>query len=75
DPSTLDGDEAQRDAAFRATLARIAQRCRAFLGLPFATLDRDQLKRALERIGSRGPEEACPNNYPTSIPHCSAPRH
>ncbi|MDO2068541.1 arsenate reductase ArsC, partial [Escherichia coli] len=28
------------------------QRCRAFLGLPFATLDRDQLKRELERIGS-----------------------
>lgn len=52
DPSTLDGNEAQRDAAFRATLARIEQRCRAFLGLPFATLDRDQLKRELERIGS-----------------------
>ena len=52
DPSALDGDEALRDAAFHATLARIEQRCRAFLGLPFATLDRDQLKRELERIGS-----------------------
>ena len=31
DPSALDGDEALRDAAFHATLARIEQRCR---GLP-----------------------------------------
>ena len=32
--SAPDGDEALRDAAFHATLARIEQRCRAFLGLP-----------------------------------------
>lgn len=46
DPSALDGDEALRDAAFHATLARIEQRCRAFLGLPFATLDRSHACRA-----------------------------
>ncbi len=52
DPSDAEGDEAAIDAAFRATLARIEQRCRAFLALPFATLGRDELKRELERIGA-----------------------
>lgn len=52
DPSDVQGDEATVDAAFRATLARIELRCRAFLALPFATLGRDELKRELDRIGS-----------------------
>ncbi|MFR0692994.1 arsenate reductase ArsC [Enterobacterales bacterium AE_CKDN230030158-1A_HGKHYDSX7] len=52
DPSEVAGDEATLDAAFRATLARIEQRCQAFFALPFATLDRDQLKHELERIGN-----------------------
>ncbi|WP_426201113.1 arsenate reductase ArsC [Pseudomonas sp. TWP3-1] len=52
DPSDVIGDEAQIDAAFRATLARIEQRCTAFLGLPFDTLSREQLTLELARIGT-----------------------
>ncbi len=52
DPSEVQGDEAAVDAAFRATLAIIEKRCRAFLALPLQGLDRDELQRELERIGS-----------------------
>ncbi|EJM37639.1 protein-tyrosine-phosphatase [Pseudomonas sp. GM33] len=52
DPSDITGDEARIAAAFHSTLARIETRCRAFLELPFAHLDRDALKRELERIGT-----------------------
>ena len=52
DPSDVDGDDETIDAAFRATLARIGLRCLAFLDLPFATLSRDELKTALDRIGT-----------------------
>ncbi len=52
DPSEVVGDEAAMDAAFRATLARIEQRCRVFLALPFDTLGRDELKHDLDRIGT-----------------------
>ncbi|MNG34132.1 hypothetical protein D3C84_1205490 [compost metagenome] len=52
DPSDLTSDEATIDAAFRATLARIEQRCRAFFELPFNTLSRDELKTELDRIGA-----------------------
>ncbi|MCF7532480.1 arsenate reductase ArsC [Pseudomonas petrae] len=51
DPSVVKGDEATVDAAFRATLTRIEERCRAFIALPFSTLSRDELKRELDRIG------------------------
>ena len=52
DPSDVVGDERTIDAAFRATLAQIETRCRAFLALPFAELDRDALKRELDRIST-----------------------
>lgn len=52
DPSDVTGDEATIDAAFRATLAHIEQRCKAFLELPFNCLGRDELKRELDRIGA-----------------------
>ncbi|AVO55927.1 arsenate reductase ArsC [Ectopseudomonas mendocina] len=52
DPSEAAGDEAAVDAAFHDTLAQIERRCRAFLALPFATLDRDTLQRELDRIGT-----------------------
>lgn len=52
DPSDVQGDEAEVDAAFRTTLARIEQRCRAFLALPFARLSRDELQRQLDHIGT-----------------------
>ena len=51
DPSGVTGDEAALDAAFRATLARIEQRCKAFLELPFNRISRDELKTGLDRIG------------------------
>ncbi len=50
DPSEVHGDETAINAAFHATLARIETRCRAFLALPFAELDRAALKRELDRI-------------------------
>ncbi|PJI47211.1 MAG: low molecular weight phosphatase family protein [Pseudomonas sp.] len=52
DPSEVADDEASIDAAFRATLARIELRSRAFFVLPFDTLGRDELKRELDRIGA-----------------------
>ena len=52
DPSEVTGDEAAIDAAFRATLARIEQRCKAFLELPFNRLSRDELKLELDRVGT-----------------------
>ncbi|WP_353740975.1 arsenate reductase ArsC [Pseudomonas fluorescens] len=52
DPSDIMGDEATVSAAFHSTLARIETRCRALLDLPFAQLDRDALKRELDRIGT-----------------------
>ncbi|KAB0550705.1 arsenate reductase ArsC [Pseudomonas argentinensis] len=51
DPSEVRGDEVCVDAAFAATLARIEQRCRAFLDLSFDALSRDELRYELERIG------------------------
>jgi arsenate reductase len=52
DPSEAKGDEEVVAAAFHSTLARIETRCRAFLALPFAQLDRDALKREIDRIGT-----------------------
>lgn len=52
DPSDGRGDEAAVSAAFHATLARIESRCRAFLALPFERLNRDELQRELDRIGT-----------------------
>ncbi len=52
DPSEVQGDEATIDAAFRATLARIETRCRAFFALPLAQLDPAALKAELQRIGT-----------------------
>ncbi|WP_394558585.1 arsenate reductase ArsC [Aquipseudomonas alcaligenes] len=52
DPSEVRGDENAVDAAFRNTLARIEQRCRAFLTLPFERLDRAELQQALNDIGT-----------------------
>ncbi|BAN49196.1 hypothetical protein PCA10_34640 [Metapseudomonas resinovorans NBRC 106553] len=52
DPSEVVADEAALDAAFRATLAHVERRCKAFLDLPFDRLGRDELKRELDRIGA-----------------------
>jgi arsenate reductase len=52
DPSEAKGDETAIDAAFKATLAIIERRCKALFALPFNTLDRDDFKRELDRIGT-----------------------
>lgn len=52
DPSEMQGDEAQVDAAFKATLDIITARCEAFFALPFASLSPDELKAAVDRIAS-----------------------
>ncbi|HEK1683833.1 TPA: arsenate reductase ArsC [Pseudomonas putida] len=52
DPSEVAGDDAAIDAAFRATLAHIQRRFETFFALRPDTLDRDQLKRELDRIGT-----------------------
>ncbi len=50
DPSDVQGDEATIQAAFDATLATIAKRCRAFFALPFNSLNPAELKSELGRI-------------------------
>ena len=50
DPSEMQGDEAQVEAAFKATLDIITARCEAFFALPFARLSPDELKVELHRI-------------------------
>ncbi|WP_225776335.1 arsenate reductase ArsC [Pseudomonas sp. Marseille-Q5115] len=52
DPSEATGSEAEIEAAFATTLAKIQERVRAFLALPFATLSEEQLKAELGRIGT-----------------------
>ena len=52
DPSEMQGDEAQVEAAFKATLDIITARCEAFFALPFASLSPDELKAAVDRIAS-----------------------
>lgn len=52
DPSDVEGDEAQVDAAFSETLARIEKRCQAFFSIPFDRITHDEIKRELDRIGT-----------------------
>ncbi|WP_347168812.1 arsenate reductase ArsC [Pseudomonas salmasensis] len=52
DPSEVQGNEAQVEAAFTATLDIIAARCEAFFALPFASLSPDELKAEVDRIAS-----------------------
>lgn len=56
DPSDVQGDEASIQAAFDATLAIIATRCRALFALPVADLSPDELKTQLERIAQLSPQ-------------------
>lgn len=51
DPSVLDAGQAERDAAFDATMARIRRRLEALFALPLHEFDRARLARELERIG------------------------
>lgn len=52
DPSEVAGSDAEIAAAFDATVERIKARITAFLALPLARLDAEQLKAELDRIGS-----------------------
>jgi arsenate reductase len=51
DPADVEGDDAMVDAAFEQTWERLDQRVRAFLALPFETMDRKALAGELARIG------------------------
>lgn len=52
DPSVATGSEAEIDATFQATLAKIEERVRAFIALPVRQMSVEDLKAALARIGS-----------------------
>lgn len=54
DPSDLQGSGEQLDAAFDHTVAIIRTRVAAFLALPFAQLNPEQLKAELAIIGGLG---------------------
>ncbi|KJZ55945.1 arsenate reductase ArsC [Pseudomonas marginalis] len=52
DPSAATGSEAEIEEAFQTTLAKIEERVRAFVALPFQQMSPDELKGELARIGS-----------------------
>jgi protein-tyrosine-phosphatase len=51
DPAAVEGDEVDRMMAFRQALLSLENRVSVFVSLPIETLDRLQLKAALEEIG------------------------
>ncbi|WP_106475981.1 arsenate reductase ArsC [Phytohalomonas tamaricis] len=51
DPSAIEAGQAERDAAFDTTMAKIRQRFAAFFALPLQEFDRERLAHELERIG------------------------
>lgn len=51
DPADVEGSEAAIDAAFEQTWHWMEMRVRAFLTLPFETMDRSELARELANIG------------------------
>jgi len=51
DPAAVEGDDAARMKAFRATFRQLSNRIRLFVNLPFEKLDRLALKRELDAIG------------------------
>lgn len=53
DPAHVPGGDAAVDAAFEATWSALEVRVRALLALPFETMPRDDLARALARIASQ----------------------
>jgi arsenate reductase len=52
DPASVGGGEAAEDAAFERTYELLRQRVEAFLGLPFETMEPDDLQRNLNAIGA-----------------------
>lgn len=52
DPADVKGSEAEVDAAFEQTWRHLEMRVRAFLALPFETMDRAALQQELARIGA-----------------------
>ena len=56
DPAAVTGDETARRAAFADAFERMRNRVAALTGLPFDTLDTDELKRRLAEIGGNGSE-------------------
>lgn len=52
DPSAVTGSETEIEEAFQTTLAKIDERVRAFIALPFSQLSQDELKAEFARIGA-----------------------
>jgi arsenate reductase len=52
DPAAVEGSDAQQWAAFRTALRQLEHRIKPFVSLPFASLDRVQLKSRLDEIGN-----------------------
>ena len=51
DPAAVEGDDAQKRAAFQAAFATLRRRIEAFADLPFDTLDAADLKQQMKDIG------------------------
>jgi arsenate reductase (thioredoxin) len=60
DPAAVEGAEAEKQAAFRATLQALEYRIRTLTGLPLAALDRATLSASLQAIGGMRPPAASP---------------
>lgn len=55
DPAAVEGSEATRRQAFRATLQALEVRIRRFVALPIESLDPQKLKSLLQQIGQDAP--------------------
>jgi len=53
DPAAVQGSDADKDAAFKATHRMLLERIKSFVALPFETLDEHHLRRQLDAIGCR----------------------
>lgn len=54
DPSRAEGSEAERRLAYADTHRMLQQRISIFVNLPFASLDKESLRKRLADIGARG---------------------
>jgi arsenate reductase len=55
DPAAVDGSESVRRAAFAAALKKLDARIKRFVALPIESMEPQQLKAALQEIGSTTP--------------------
>jgi arsenate reductase len=53
DPASVTGTDEEKQAAFAEAYLQLQERIERFLGLPFASLGKEDLRRALTDIGKR----------------------